>query len=211
MSKMIAQPDFKPMHWYSTEDRHLVLVLAVRDGVMEIWSPASRSRRLKVDWVLHGPIAGPGRQPPAPKDEADLERMCREFAAEQVDAATFAEWHEVTDARAELAAIRKHLKIEDPEAGAEEIIAAIETAVAHRDIKPENPEAAEGHVRVRIPVLTASDGRWSAYARVDQDDSANLEVCARDWGAEQEGLSWVEATVPLPSEPETVEGTVVGG
>lgn len=81
-------PDLKPMHWYvvSTPDdrQHAVVLLRVNSVVVEVWCfHLGRHDRIPAD--LRGPIAGPGPQPPAPKDAADLERMCVAFARQERD------------------------------------------------------------------------------------------------------------------------------
>lgn len=62
-------------------------------------------------------------------------------------------------------------------------------------------------VRVRIAVVVAVDGRWSAYGDSEYGD----EDCATSAEVGFEGSQsthFIEADVPIP-QPQTIEGTVV--
>lgn len=68
-----------------------------------------------------------------------------------------------------------------------------------------------GTVRVRVPVLTNSDGQCLALKYPEDSDESAARWIKEETGAFIDGdtrLSWITADVPLPSPPIEVEGTV---
>lgn len=64
-------------------------------------------------------------------------------------------------------------------------------------------------MRIRIAVAVAKDGEWKAHGSGALDDRT-CERWLHDWyQREPHHVVFVEADVPLPPEPITVEGTVV--
>ena len=83
----------------------------------------------------------------------------------------------------------------------------------------ENPDKvtppAPGMIRVRVAVCVRSDRHYNAVGRgyddpVGHEDRAIVEDSARDWlnDGDVAHVVWVEADVPVPAAPLTVEGTV---
>ena len=78
--------------------------------------------------------------------------------------------------------------------------------------KPEPAEPPAGMVRVRIAVAATAD-RWSAVGDDDQSDEESVRFATMRLDPEKDlaRLSWVEAWVPRPEDPEVVEGEVRDG
>ena len=65
-------------------------------------------------------------------------------------------------------------------------------------------------VRVRIAVVVASDGEWNSCGWSGAESDGEMVGIVLDCLGEDGQIRWVEADIPLPSEP-TVIGEVVDG
>jgi hypothetical protein len=77
-----------------------------------------------------------------------------------------------------------------------------------------DPPEPPGTRRVRIAVAMRADGVWSAFGHStcsERDVIGNAEegVWADGETEQSHRLTWVEASVPLPEPPATVEGSTV--
>ena len=72
--------------------------------------------------------------------------------------------------------------------------------------------APEGYVRVRAAATALTDKRWAVSGHIDDgDDYATTSAIEMlDVGTEHGTVTFIEADIPLPAKPETVQGEVVG-
>ena len=70
---------------------------------------------------------------------------------------------------------------------------------------PDSPPA--GKARVRIAVAVDEHGDWGVSAR-SESSSIDPFIEASEWISKVVSFCWVEADVPLPLAPATVQGTV---
>ena len=71
-----------------------------------------------------------------------------------------------------------------------------------------DPPEPPGTVRVRVACFVPHDGEWRACGAQGYDDDSVAEDAERETGWKPGRLTWVEASVPLPEPPATVEGSV---
>lgn len=66
-------------------------------------------------------------------------------------------------------------------------------------------------VRVRIAVAVTSEGKWTAGGDDLADPVSLRRVCLEILSVFRRPtvVHWIEADVPLPLEPQTIQGTVV--
>ena len=74
-----------------------------------------------------------------------------------------------------------------------------------------DPPEPPGTVRVRVACVVRADGVWCAEGHSQQTDAESRQIAEEGVWSEVAGdprLTWVEALVPLPAPPATVEGSV---
>ena len=70
------------------------------------------------------------------------------------------------------------------------------------------PATKPGHVKVRAAVAVAADGEWAVYGHRDEDDTVVATQAAHLTSSSRPDEYFIEAQVPLPKPPATIQAHV---